>query len=231
MDRLYQILEYNMTHDQALAFKIALIWEELAPRYFPKEKCGKLAKNGDPRECNLFRYCMKLVKETRGLIPIDQYRYYIRAQFDILKSIKNSRGEHALINPNLLTGKKAWIRWKMWRNKFRNAQKSGTIEPDILQSKVVDKIKKTKEFLFKQYKGAPTQDDICKAIDNRTMIRWVTLGKVCGYYMVLSPYVANCLNMEEFEERYYFDLAIYKSHLMPETVDLFNEEFSHEFKH
>ena len=218
-----------MTHDEALAFKIALIWEELTPKYFPKENCGKLTKKGDPRNCNLFRYCYKLVRETRGLIPIDQYRYYIRAQFDILKSIKNSREEHANITPNCLTGKKAWIRWKIWLKKFRNSLRSTEGEHTVLKSKVVGKIKKTKEFLSRQYKGLPTKEDICKSIDNRTMIRWVTLGKVCGYYMVLSPYVASCLNMEEFEERYYFDLTIYKSHLTPDIEDLFKEEFKHEF--
>jgi hypothetical protein len=231
MDRLYQILEYDMDHDEALAFKIALMWEELSVQYFPKESCGKLTKRGDPRECNLFRYCYKLVRETRGLIPIDQYRYYIRAQFDILKNLKNTSGQHANIAPWCLVGKKAWVRWKMWLRKFKNQEQSSRIEVTAIRAKVISKIKKTKEFLLKQYKGLPTQDDICKAIDNRTMIRWVTLGKVCGYYMVLSPWVSNCLDLNTFEEKYHFDLAIYKAHLTDDVEALFREEFSHEYQH
>jgi len=225
MDRLYQILEYNMTRQQAKAFKVALIWEELTKKLYPGEQCGRLNRKGDPRKSILFKYCYKLVRTMQGFILDDQYRYYIRAQLDTLKNYKIGDC-HANINPGCLVGKKAWWRWITWAKKMKSMERTSRVEILPLESKIKARLKKTKEFLLHQFKRNPTKEDICKAFENRTLIRWIVLGKVCGYYAVLSPHVAQCLGTQSFDEAFRFDLQIYKSHITPEVEKFFKNEFN-----
>ena len=53
---LEDILNYEMTPEEAKAFKLALLWEELCQQEFPDERRVSL-KKGDPRKSTLFRYC------------------------------------------------------------------------------------------------------------------------------------------------------------------------------
>jgi hypothetical protein len=225
MDRYYQILEYEMNQIEAKAFKLALIWEELAKEYSLKES-GKLPIKGDPRKSNLFKYCNKLLRETKGLILDDQYRWYIKSQFDILKNLKKE-GIHANISPSCLVGDKAWKRWKVWLSKFNSISKVD-FDADIivLESKIISKLNKTKEFLVKQFKKEPNFEDIKNAFSNRTILRWVTLGKICGYYMILSPFIKKCLDGKKFEN---FDLEIYKLSITPKIEEYFKNLFSYEY--
>jgi len=228
MDRHYQILEYEMTQSEAKAFKLALIWEGLAIETFPGESCGKLPVKGDPRKSNLFRYCYKLLRETKGLILDDQYRWYIKSQFDILKNLKNE-GIHANISPSCLVGPKAWKRWKVWLKKFNCLSKVNSLVVMAPESKVLTKLKKTKEFLLKQFKGTPKPEDIKQAFNNRTIIRWVTVGKICGYYVILSPFIKRCLSGKNFESEFNFDLTIYQHHITPTIEEYFKKEFFYEY--
>jgi hypothetical protein len=231
MDRLYQIMEYKMTQLQAKAFKLCLIWEELAQKSFPKERrVPKLPKRGDPRESNLFRHCYKLLRETRGLILDDQYRFYIKAQFDILKNIEVENGCHARVDPGCLIGKKAWARWMVWLKKYKTLQKSENLEFKALTEKIKAKLRKTKEFLVHQFKGDPTYENIKQAFESRALTRWITLGKVSGYYAILSPYVKKCIGGRSFDEAFSFDLEIYRPHITPEIEEFFKEEFGEKWE-
>jgi hypothetical protein len=169
LDRLYQIIEYKMTQLEAKAFKLCLIWEDFAKEYFPRERCGKLPKHGDPRKSFLFKCCYTLLRKTNGLLLDDQYRMYIRAQFDLLKNYQKD-GQHANISPNCLIGKNAWVRWKMWLLKY-NSFTTIPVEIKPLDEKIIAVIKKTKEFFLQQYKKEPTLEDIQQAFDGRAMIR------------------------------------------------------------
>jgi hypothetical protein len=228
MDRYYQILEYEMTQNEAKSFKLALIWEELARESFPNESCGKLPIRGDPRKSSLFKYCHKLLRETKGLILDDQYRWYIKSQFDVLRNLKNE-GIHANVSPSCLVGEKAWRRWKVWLSKFNSISKVGRADIMVLDSKIVAKLNKTKEFLIKQFKREPSFDDIKQAFLNRTILRWVTVGKICGYYIILSPFIEKCLNGEKFEDHFVYDLNIYRSHINLAIEEYFKKEFSYEY--
>lgn len=227
MDRFYQILEYNMTKEEALAFKLALIWEELTQSMFSRENCGKLPTKGDPRKSNLFRYCYKMARETRRIILPEQYRWFVKAQLDILKNIKQN-DQHANVSPSCLVGEKAWRRWMVWQKKFNNISKINKEEIKACESKIIFKLNKTKEFLLNQFRRKPTLEDIQSAFDSRAMIRWITLGKISGYYVVLSPLVAKCLKNKDFEKEFNFDLTIYKNHITPEVEEFFSREFSWE---
>lgn len=224
-DRFYQqALEYQMTEFESKAFKIALMWEELSREAFPNDNCGKLPKRGDPRKSSLFRYCYKLLRSTNGLILFDQYEWYIKAQLDILKD-QAERG----ITPACLVGIKAWHRWKVWIKKYNNISKVGVAKIEVPDSKIIAKLKRTKEFLINQYKRNPTLDDLNNAVKNRTMIRWLTLGKVCGYYILLSPLILKILDGQDFEKVFNFDLSIYKSHINDSIIDFFKKEFDYEY--
>ena len=74
-----------------------------------------------------------------------------------------------------------------------------------------------------------TLEDIQQAFDSRAMIRWITLGKVSGYYAILSPFVKKCLNGKNFDEAFCFDLSIYESHITDNIKGFFEEEFKYEF--
>ena len=229
MDRHYQILEYEMTQTEAKSFKLALIWEEESHKIFPNESCGKLPIKGDPRKANLFKYCNKLLRETKGILLDDQYRWYIKAQFYILKNLKNE-GIHANISPSCLVGPKAWKRWKVWSSKFNSISKVNfNAEIMVLECKIIAKLKKTKEFLIKQFKKEPNFEDIKNAFTNKTILRWLTLGKICGYYVILSPFIKKCLENKNFEDHFNFDLSIYKQVLLNQNIlDFFNKEFNYE---
>ena len=164
-----------------------------------------------------------------GVILDDQYRYFIRAQFDTLKNY-NTKGGTNHIDPNCLVGKKAWVRWKIWLKKYQSMERTQEqVEVSALTSKIKGKLKKTKEFLLHQFKREPTKEDICQAYESRALIRWIVLGKVCGYYAVLSPYIAQCIGTQNFDEAFRFDLNIYKTHLTEEVEAFFKEEFKYEY--
>jgi hypothetical protein len=226
---LYPIIEYKMNNQEAKAYRLALIYQELAREYFPKERCGKIPKKGDPRKCNLFRHCYKLLEERQGQLLDDQYRLYIRAQFDILKNIKNEK-QHADVSPNCIVGPKSWRRWQVWLRKFRSyTAVQASVVANAPEAKVVEKLKRTKKFLETTFKRLPNYDDIEDAFRNRAMIRWITLGKVCGYYVLMSPLIEKYMEGNSFEDVFEFDLSIYKPHLTDGLYEFFKKEFAHEF--
>ena len=59
------ILEYKMNKEEALAMRLVSIYLELAYRYFPDYWHCRQPKTGDPRRCEIFRYCWKLIKTTK----------------------------------------------------------------------------------------------------------------------------------------------------------------------
>ena len=116
MNPLERILKYDMSPEEAKAYKLCLLWDSICQKEMPNYKFSKSKASGDPRKSLLFRYCYKLLKETKGLIGDKDYRLYITAQIHVLCSITD--GEvHALISPQCLTGDKAWRRWKLWKER------------------------------------------------------------------------------------------------------------------
>jgi hypothetical protein len=229
MERLYEIIEYNMTDDEAKAFKLAIIYEELAKKFFPKEQCGKLSKRGDPRKCTLFKYCYKMINENKNKLLDEQLGLFVKAQFTILKNIKDSNTKiHANVSPQVIVGKKAWNRWLVWLKKYKTmSQVQQAKEMNASEAKVIAKLKKTKEFLLKQLKDPPNQEEFCKILAGRAMPRWISLGKVSQYYILLSPWVAECC--DDLADTFAFDISMYKPHITPLIEEHFKKEFDYEF--
>lgn len=216
MNELELILKYKMTDLEAKAFKICLMWQDLCKKEFPNERCLKVSKSKDPRKTTLFKYAYKLIRETKGLLTSDkEYYIYILAQLQMLKLMKE--GEiHALIEPQILVGDKAWKRWKIWKikydkklNEIKNSTEMGLVTSER-QIKI--ELKRTLEFLSKKDYSSITKEEF---------ERWASSKKISPYYVILSPFAKKFITK--------FDYELYRPSITPKIEEFFRKEFSHEF--
>ena len=223
MNDLELIIKYKMNDLEATAFKLTLLYEDLCKKEFPNERHVKISKNKDPRKTTLFKYCYKLARETKGIFKEKDYKLYILAQLQILRLAKEGN-IHALIEPQILVGEKAWKRWKIWKkiydkkiNKISNSQEIGIITNE---SKIKIELKNTLLFLKKNN----CVDKISFIENIKNIKRWIKTGKISPYYVVLSPV------MNQFLEKIdNFDVSMYRPSITPSLEQYFKEEFAHEF--
>lgn len=230
------ILDYKMTDREAEAYKLAIMYQEEFQRAFPPSnnkidgatyRRNTISKKGDPRKCNLFRYCWKLLRESRGLLPPDERRLYVRAQ---ITSVGNKT--HAHLEPNILCGDRAWWRWKIYKwllEKKLAAINSEAPPPSATTTdpKVAKELVFTKKFIFERCEGEPTQEKMEKFVENNIIKLWIMQGKISKFYMLLSPW------MKEHKERLAaecsFDLKLFESKISNHIEDYFKHEFQYEF--
>lgn len=224
MNDLELIIKYKMDDLEATAFKLVLLYEELCQKEFPNERHVKISKNKDPRKSTIFKYCYKLARETKGIFKEKDYYLYILAQLQILKLIKEGN-VHALIEPQILVGEKAWKRWKIWKKKYdkkiskiKNSQELGILTSE---SKIKVELKSTLEFLKKN--NCLSFNQFKNNIIN--IKRWIKVGKISPYYIVLSPIMTKLLN--EIDD---FEIALYRPSITPNLEKYFKEEYDHEFQ-
>lgn len=226
------IKKYKMDEIEIKVYKLCLLWEKLVDKEFPKGvKVTKLRKTGDPRKSILFKYCWKMLRETRGLIEDREYQLYIRSHLQVFKHLPEAT---ARIDPVILCGEKAWKRWLYWRNLYKAQGKVQEHEEQVksdassgFAQKIHAELKRTKEFLKKQAKGPINEDFIKMVIENRSLLRWVTFGKVSPYYVVLSPLVKNQLEVT-FAEHYKIKLGVFESTVNDPIKKHFADLFSNE---
>lgn len=222
MDLLEPITDYQMDELQAKAYKVGLLWQFYSRQMFPNYTHDRgYPRKRDPRKSRLFQFCYKLVRETQGLIPDEEYSLYVKAQLQILAHINVGDG-HPMIGPFCLAGDKAWVRWKIWKKKydvqFKNTTKAELdLEKTPLKA-VCEELDKTKAYLFGKFGGQPKEQDIMMGA--RDMERWIGLEKVSGYYAVLSPWVKKyCKNIT-------IDLSLFQTTL--EMENYFRQIFDYE---
>jgi len=227
---LEAIIKYKMNELEAKAYKFCLLWEKLVKKEFPNERHTKLRRKGDPRKSVLFKYCYKLARETKGLIPDDEYRLYITAQLHILK-LQDDGQVHALIEPCVLVGDKAWRRWRLWKNYYdKEAIKPKTTEElEISPSLALVELSRTKKFLIQELGDPPKIERMDEKIKDLSFVRWVTVGKVTPYYVLLSPYIKKLLG-EDFEDVFLFDFDVYRRMICNEIEEYFKKEFDYEIE-
>ncbi len=220
---LEPIITYQMDPLQASAYKIGLLWIFISKKKFPdyKHHTG-YPKKGDPRKSLLFKHCYKLIRETQGLISFDEYNLYIKAQLDILKSI-DVNGSHPLISPNCISGDKAWIRWKMWKRKYDKLNQNTTaaeagVAIDPIHEIIVD-LKRARAFLEGRLGEGYKEEQVMMAA--RDMTRWLSIGKLTPYYIILSPWAKKYVNPG-------IDLDLYKPGITPEVEKEFIKLFTNE---
>lgn len=232
MDAAEQIIKYKMTQDEIAAYRLCILWDSICEKEVPHYRYSKSKQSGDPRKSLLFRYCYKLLKETRGLIDYKDYRLYITSQIHVLQNIKDG-DIHALISPACLTGDKAWRRWKMWKSRYDKIKKKQKIINDDGNSsfaQIQHALIRTKKFLFEKFDGQPSLDQIKSVVQEFLIVKWLTLGKISPYYVLLSPFISNSIDKLSFEEYFMFDLSIYTSSITEEVKNLFSKEFDYEYK-
>lgn len=224
MDEEYNlepIIEYSMPEDHAFAYKLGLMWVNFSKKLFPNCRVTNYPRKGDPRNSSLFKYCYKLQKDTKGLIEPADYKLYIMAQLQILKAIEIDNA-HPYIAAQCLVGDKAWVRWKVWKKKFDNIQKAKTLKEVKLETLDIESIKtelnQTKKLLDTKIKDEAQFIEMAKDIE-----RWVSFGKVSGYYAVLSPWVKKHCLMNGV------DISQYRASITVEVEEYFRNLFSREF--
>lgn len=226
MRELEPILHYKMDETEAKAYKIAIIWENECSRELPREKFAKLNKKTDPRKTTLFKYCHKLAREMKGILDDKELPFYVRAQLQILKSIKE--GEvHALIDPHCLVGEKAWKRWKVWRRKHMKSISRILASEELGVAarvpKMLAELNATKTFL--ENKGCCSYSSY--VLRKKDVEMWITGGEISKYYVVLSPWVRQVFGSPSVFD---FDETYHRSSVTPSVDEEFRSLFSHEYK-
>ncbi len=226
MKELEPIIRYKMDPAESKAYKIALIWEDECRRELPGESWLRLKRNSDPRKSLLFKYCFKLAKEIKGIIPDSEIQMYFRAQIQVLKSIRHG-GVHALVEPHCLVGDKAWRRWKFW--KYRHDRRLGIIPTSeemkirTPEGKIKAEIASSLEFLSKM--GCCEFKELAARRDD--LQRWHRSGEVSSFYMVMSPWARKILgDISNLD----FDHSYYRASITPSSEEYFRESFNHEFE-
>jgi len=227
-NRLQAALDYEFSPEEVKVFKIALIWEELTAKHFPKDKGVARLSKGDPRKCSLFKFCWRFVRETRGLLRDGEYKLFVEANLQILKS----KGGH--LSPNVLCGDKAWIRWKVWKRIYdqKLAEHKGYEPPSpvLADPKVVKELDKTKRFLHEKCEGVPTLEHLQGFLDNQSLQLWIMTNKISYYYVVLSPFVAKVCSLPFLEKTLLFDSKVFLEKAGEHVKNYFKSEFAYEYQ-
>lgn len=217
MNELELIIKYKMNELEAKAFKICLMWQDLCKREFPNEHHIKINLNKDPRKTTIFKYCYKLVRETKGLLADDkEYYLYITAQLQVMKLMKEGK-IHALVEPQILVGDKAWKRWKIWKRKYDKKLKQiltcNELSVGPSESKIKIELKKSLEFL-KKHDCANLEK-----VDINTLKRWISNFQISPYYILLYPKFDQIINkLDDFDQK------LYRPFLTPEIEKFFKED-------
>lgn len=217
------IFEFKMTEEETAAYKVGLLWMAISHDLFPDYKhASGFPKKGDPRKSSLFKYCYKLIRETKGIVEPKDYKLYIAAQLQMLKAIEIGQ-THPLIGPWCLVGEKAWVRWKMWRRKYENIGKSKTLEDVGLNKAGFDEVKrdldKTKKFMDGKF-GTVTEDIF--QLKAKEVERNISIGIISLFYAALSPWVAKYCKLGDTDLTYFKNVdqqgRDYFSKLFPEQA-------------
>lgn len=222
-----------MNEQEIFAYKLCLIWEKIVFQELKNyDKKGLiLPKNGDPRKSSLFKYCFKLARETKGLIKKDEYKFYLYAQIVTLKNYHDGK-VHSMISPACICGEKAWLRWKIWKNKIdkKILEKSNKGETDDIKATVTDieiELNRSKKFLNSVLGENYNKNQIENAIKEKEIIKWISFNRISTYYLVLSPLIAKYY--DNIDDSFSVDTEIIKKSINPQIEKYFKQIFSCEF--
>ena len=227
---LEPILKYELNELEAKSYKLCLLWDAVIQKELPNYHTTRLKKTGDPRKCTLFKYCYKLATETNGLIEDKEYKLYITAQVQVLKSITQDK-MHALIEPHCLVGDKAWRRWEMWKNQFdklKNEKSQKLVSIDSTPTNIRAYLTQTKAFLIEKFGDLPTWEQFALAYKQLLVVNWGRIGKLSPYYILLSPFVKKATG-GRLNTAFRVNFEVYRSSITNEVEVYMQEMFPNEF--
>ncbi len=231
---LEDIAKFDLNPKEAAAYKVAAIYDHLLKKMFPNYRhiCG-LGK--DPRTSLIFRHAWKVIEEHgHEMTGKDDYKVYVMAQLKVFKTYLD-RGEPVLINPNCLSGDGAWARFKLYEKRYEQSKAFQTVEAANIQinsdDRVVKELKKTKDYFYLKF-NRHNSEDIIKSLDDRSLLRWVIMKNVSGYYPHMSPLVKCWLSNKNLTISDYFgySLNVYSKGVTSENEIVFKEFFEYEYK-
>lgn len=230
---LENIAKYEMTPKEAAAYKLAAMFEYLSKKMFPDYmhvfKMGK----GDPRQSLAFRHGWKVMTEHGHELAPNELKLYVLAQLNLFKTFTDQK-QMVKIDPDSLSGDKAWSRWKMYKYKMEKLSQYQTISDAKIEvnsdDRIVRELEKTKAYFLLKFKRHERRD-IEAAMNDRSLLRWVVMKNVSGYYPYLSPVVKDWLVEKNQTISGYFGhaLDVYGKGISPAAYDYFNREFTYEF--
>jgi hypothetical protein len=218
--QIYLILQYKMVKEEAFAFRLALLYLQLAKQYFPNYKHVNLPKNGDPRKCELFKYAWKLMQTTKGRLALEEYRSYMQAQFSVLKQIKVGN-YHPLIHPRCLVGDQAWRRWLLWSKHFEEVKKVRTEEKTTNVPAIKEALHNT-HFILQLRLKEITKERLEDAMASKYLFRLIDIGAVSMYFVAMSKTVQEYAKLKSIVLK---DLASYQKQINPEIEVVYKKLF------
>lgn len=231
-------IKFNMTHEEIKVLKLTELYHKITRKTFPEFYHPKKARKSepDPRKSIIFKYCYKLYRETKNKLKDSEYKLYIKAQMDVLKNIVSCKGEIPNINPNILVGDKAWMRWLVWKKQYtllkdkKATHASEELEKTNTEQKIIKDLKKTKQVL-KEKLLRLSKKEILNSLNCKAMVRWVVADVVSPYYLCLSPVVRSWMkkNNYDFIDTFMIDITLYEAHINSNIVNFFKKEFAYEF--
>lgn len=166
---------------EAKAYWVCKLWLDLCKKHFPKYHYAKL-KQGDPRKSNLFKYCYKFVREMEGILKEEEYKLFIAAQLQVLKSLSDG---DVHIDPQILVGKKAWNRWKFWKKYYDKLELNNEKETIISDTQINIEIENSKQFIIEKFGKELNEEDIKANLPK--LLEYVKKDKISKYYIKNNP--------------------------------------------
>jgi hypothetical protein len=134
------------------------------------------------------------------------------------------------VDPNILCGDKAWLRWKLWKRAYdeKVAERENLPPPPQIRNipLVAKELILTKKFLFEKCEGEVTKEKLDEFVNSGFFKLWVGSGKVSAYYLVLSPLMKP--HLERLQKECGFDPRLIADRINKDVEAFFEKEFEHE---
>lgn len=218
---LQLISEYSLNKEEAIALRLMFIYLEVCKKYFP-DLTPKYSFKKDPRKYETWKYCWKMLEETKEKLGFDEYRMFIEAQ--ILVTIKIAK--RGMMHPSVLVGDAAWNRWLIWKKNFIKAKRipvtQETVYVQIDADDIKNELKYSKSALLKRLKDITPQN----ILSNMTLIlRLYRMGIISPFFLSMNPTTVQYIkdnniefNLYNYRKRLTEDIKKYYEELFPSTL-------------
>lgn len=180
---------YNLNPLETLAYHCCVVYLTLANKIFPNYRHCKLPKKGDIRKSSLFKHCYKMCKNLDSKIKKEHYPLFIKAQFDIFKSIYEATKVCPAIMPTIISSSKSFNRWHVWKSRYEAIKviKTENTTVNAERQLLLIEFSKTLDFINK---NSEVFQDFNSFIENKNqLLKFVILKKISPYYIALSPWI------------------------------------------